>query len=361
MLVLPAAAWAVVFLVVFAGRSLMRQAALVATTAVSGALLVFTVVLSHARALTFGWLTTCWAVLLLVLASWLRTRLRPGWLALRRSLRHRDWGLWEWLTAAVLGFFALGTLLSALLYPIMNSDSLAYHMPRVFFWFQNGSVAHYPTPEGRQLFSSPFAEYVILNLKILAGGTDALSNTVQWFAYVFAALTASLVAMRLGAARRGQQTAAIVAAATPMALLQASTTQTTCVCAFWSLAAVYWMVSYTRRSPDGRRETVGWILLISTSLALAVLTKPQAYIAVAPFLLWLAIVAVRRDGLGRATALASAVIVVVIALNGGWYAENARVLAGGHNRHERAGRQLEDPIRDRDVSAVVTNALKSRP
>lgn len=62
-------------------------------------------------------------------------------------------------------------------------------------------------------------------MKILAGGTERLSNTVQWFSYVFSVMAVSLIALGLGGERQGQQVAAMVAAATPMAILQASTTQ----------------------------------------------------------------------------------------------------------------------------------------
>jgi hypothetical protein len=46
----------------------------------------------------------------------------------------------------------------ALITPPNMYDSMTYHMSRVVHWIQNGSLAHYPTSIGRQLFLPPGAE-----------------------------------------------------------------------------------------------------------------------------------------------------------------------------------------------------------
>ena len=214
-------------------------------------------------------------------------------------------------------------------------------MPRVFFWFQNHSVARYATPEGRQLFASPFAEYGILQLKILAGGTDRFSNCVQWLAYVFSIMSVSMISQRLGASRHGQQVAAVAAAATPMAVLQASTTQNDLVCAFWCLAVAYWVVAYVTERPAGGGQVWWWALWMGSALGLAIMSKPTAYLACAPFLLWLAIVAVRRDGFvpcGGSRGLRCCSI--TLALVSGWFVDNARLLKGRRHWIQRTGREL---------------------
>ena len=358
MLILPVAVFAVVSLSLLNGRRPAREAALVAASVVGLAVLLFTVVLSWFHALVFGWLVACWAVLLATLIVVLRGRIAEGFRRLRSTFSH-SWGPWEWVTAVVVAAFAVGTLLSALLYPIVNSDSLTYHMPRVFFWFQNHSVARYPTSEGRQLFSSPFAEYGILQLKILAGGTDRLSNTVQWFSYIFSVMAVSLIALRLGAERRGQQVAAMVAAATPMAILQASTTQNDLAAAFWCLAAVYWIVSYVGKRPASRAATGWWALWIATAVALAIQAKPTSYLVCTPFLLWLAVVAICRDGLRPALALAGVVIALVLTLNASWYVDNARLLGGDFLAINAPGGNAGLLVKDLDPSSVFTNALKN--
>jgi len=358
LLALPAAVWAAVFLARLGDRRPAREDALVAASVVGVAILVFTEVLSRFGALSLGALAACWTTLLIVLVATLRSRIAVGLRGLR-SLVPEPWGRWEWMTALVLGGFAVGTLCSALLYPIINSDSLSYHMPRVFFWFQNHSVARYATPEGRQIFASPFAEYCILQLKILAGGTDRLSNIVQWLAYLLSIMTVSLIARRLGANRHGQQVAAIAAAATAMAILQASTTQNDLVCAFWCLAAVYWIVDYIAERPYDRGGAWWWALWMASALGLAVLSKPTAYLALAPFLLWLAIVAARRDGLLRTAGLAGAVVLITLVIASGWFVDNARLLDGDVIGFSAPGGNSGLLVADRSLSALVTNALKN--
>ena len=358
MLLLPVGVWTVVFLALFNGRRPAREAALAAASVVGLAVLVFTQVLSLFHGLVIQWLVVCWVLLVAALAATLRSRVAAGSRRLA-SLIPDPWGRWEWVTVVVLGGFAVGTLLSALLYPITNVDSLAYHMPRVIFWFQNHSVARYATPEGRDLFASPFAEYLILQVKILAGGTDRLSNLVQWASYVLSVMTVSLIALRLGAQRRGQQVAAIAAAATPMAILQASTTQNDLTCALWCLATVYWVVSYVDQKPSGRGATAGWVLWLATALALAIQTKPTAYLVCAPFLVWLALLAVRREGPRRAAGLAALVVAIVLALGASWYVDNARLLRGDILAVNAPGGNSGLLIQDRSPSAVLTNALKN--
>ena len=58
------------------------------------------------------------------------------------------------------------TFFTALIYPPNSPDSLSYHMPRVMHWIQNNNVEYYPTSIPRQLFVSPFSEFVILHLQL---------------------------------------------------------------------------------------------------------------------------------------------------------------------------------------------------
>ncbi len=48
-------------------------------------------------------------------------------------------------------------------------------------WMQQGSVAHFPTPDLGQLFNLTLSEWNILHFQILSGG-DRFANTVYWFA-----------------------------------------------------------------------------------------------------------------------------------------------------------------------------------
>src|SRR5437868_2919426 len=187
---------------------------------------------------------------------------------------------------AVCGAFAAVTLVVAVLAPPNNWDSMTYHMARVAHWLANGSVRHYPTAYPTQLFMPPFAGYAIATIQSLAA-SDRWANTVQWAAYVEAALAASLVAARIGGDRRVQAAAALVFITIPMAVSEASTTQTDMVATAWILTLLVFAVG----APSSRH-----VLWAGATLGLALLTKVYTPLYAAPVCLLLAVRVARRDG-----------------------------------------------------------------
>lgn len=356
MLLAPLALGAVVFLRFAAGERSLREAALLALTILMVALVAITEILSLFGVVAGPPLLAMWLVALAVAAVWSRRSLRPGVSRLRAAMQNLHAA--NAPASVVLVLFGAGTLLSALLYPVVNYDSLTAHMPRVFFWLQNGSVAHYPTAFGPQLFSGTTTAFVVLHLKALSGGGDRFVNLAGWLSYAGAVLTVSLIALRLGAGRRGQQLAAVAAAATPMALLQASTTQTDVTTALWCLAAVYGVLRFFDDPPSSVRQGVPWALATGAALGLAVGAKASAYLALAPFFLWLAIGAVRRVGVARAAALAAVVLTMGVTLNAGQYTRNAMLLDGDVIASSAPG-MSHILVPDRSVGGVITTALKN--
>lgn len=182
-------------------------------------------------------------------------------------------------------------LVTALAAPPNNSDSMAYHMPRVAHWLANASVRHYRTFHPAQLITPPFGDYSIAVIQALTA-TDRLANIVQWLAYVGAAVVASLIAARIGGGRDAQIFAALVVLTIPMAALQASTTQADLFTAFWFLVFVAIVVD---------RPSLTNALWAGATLGIGMLTKPTFALVGAPFgVLW----ALRwvRPGKGKASA-----------------------------------------------------------
>jgi hypothetical protein len=65
----------------------------------------------------------------------------------------------------LLAAFLLGL---AVTLPTTNSDSLAYHLPRVLHWIQQQSD-HFPTSNTRQIEYGPWSGFVVANIFLLSG------------------------------------------------------------------------------------------------------------------------------------------------------------------------------------------------
>jgi hypothetical protein len=129
---------------------------------------------------------------------------------------------WEY---GVLAIILSVTFIIAIVYPPNNWDSMTYHLPRIEHWLQNKSLNHYYTSNNRQLLSAPFAEIFILQGRALSGD-DYLVNLVQWFSFFGSIIGISKIASHLGMKKRMQIVSALFFATVPMAILQASSTQT---------------------------------------------------------------------------------------------------------------------------------------
>lgn len=173
----------------------------------------------------------------------------------------------------------LGTGLTAWQAAPNTWDSLTYHMSRVEHWIQNKTLAPYPTPIVRQIVYPPFAEFVILHFQLLAGN-DRWANLVQWFCMAGSLAGISLISKLLGADRRGQILAALLAATLPMGILQSSSTQNDYVLTFALVCFVRYLLPWLRTPRSSGIETLG----AGFAAALGILTKGTAWLTVLPLL-----------------------------------------------------------------------------
>ena len=237
---------------------------------VGTAIAVSTHILSHFNALTCGNVNLFWSLFLLCALVFLyrqRKALRPALANLKKRLQPSPIRIWS---AVVLGCAFLTALFSG----INNWDSLTYHLPRVFYWIQQHSVAFFPTDNIRQNILAPFAEYAILHLWLLTGG-DFYAPMVQFFAFTGCGLAVSSLAERFGGRRAGK-IACLLAWSIPMAVLQSSSTQNDLVAAFFSLSAVLFLI---RGLEDGTRTDFIWSGL---AFGLGCLTKSTVLVWLLP-------------------------------------------------------------------------------
>lgn len=201
-----------------------------------------------------------------------------------------------------------------------NYDSMTYHLPRVMRWAQNGSVHFFPTHILRQNHMAPFAEWHLLNLWLLTG-SDRLFHLVQWAAYVGSCVAVTLLAGLLGAGRKGEWLAFAFAAFTPMAILQAQTTQNDLAAGYYFLCFLFFGL---RLCGSGGRGVCSHALFCGLALGLACLTKTTIFLFAFPFCLWIAWRMLRTRAFGAAVLQGGVIALCLGALLAGHLARSQR-------------------------------------
>ncbi len=208
-----------------------------------------------------------------------RTALALAWAALLAAgaaylLRHPPsrpkltFHPFETAAVAACAVIILPVALTAWLSPPNTFDALAYHMPRIVYWAQAGSVAFFPTPYLSQISAPPLAEYLMLHTYVLSGG-DHWVNLISVLAFVGCIAGVSAVAAALQLNSRTQALAALLCATLPSAVLQASGPKNDCLTALWLIALVYFTL----------RRNLPYAAL---ALGLALATKGTAYLFAPP-------------------------------------------------------------------------------
>lgn len=189
------------------------------------------------------WLCTCFILLTI---SW-HTKISP-----KTSISHTLQTIQscpcfeKWMLRMVLMILTL-TFLIALIAPPNTWDSMTYHLARVAHWIQNEHVNFYPTSIDRQYYQMPLAEFGILHLQILAQ-SDCFANLIQWTSFLTCIILASLIAHQWRASHKTQLLAMIVSATTPMAILQASSTQNDLVAGALCCSFAYFLYKFSQTS-----------------------------------------------------------------------------------------------------------------
>jgi 4-amino-4-deoxy-L-arabinose transferase-like glycosyltransferase len=204
-------------------------------------------------AVAFGLTVVLLNELLSVFGALRRGPVVAGWslallAALARGWRGRRPAPWEGMRppAVVIILLALAGCLAIVLVtgitaafsPPNSTDAMAYHLPRVVYWAEQGSLRFFPTPYLTQIMLQPMAEYWMLDGYLLSGG-DWFVNFDQWFAALACIIGVSAVARLFGASARGQAIAAVFCATLPAGILAASGAKNDYVMAMWAVAAVY--------------------------------------------------------------------------------------------------------------------------
>ncbi len=225
----------------------------------------------------------------------------------RPSLAHVRMKPVESAIAFLISAIVAVTGLTAWMAPPNTYDAMAYHMPRVVYWAQSGSVGFFPTTYYNQVSFPPLAEYLVLHTYVISGG-DHFVNLLATLAFAGCIIGVSAIAAAMGVGSKGQALAALVCATLPNAILQASGAKNDTLLALWLVTMVYFAVC-------------GDVPLAALSCALALATKGTAYVFAPPLMLgawWIS----RK---GRPYRLAAWVVAACLLLNGPQYIRNIRL------------------------------------
>lgn len=171
------------------------------------------------------------------------------------------------------------TLVLAIFVAPNNVDAINNHLPKVLHWIQNNSISYYPTHLSWQIYLAPFGSFIKLHFQLLSG-TDYFANFAQWMFVLPTLLCVSLIAKHFESDRKTQILASFIAAAIPMGIMQASSSQDDYIASFFLVSFVYFLLAFAAN------KNYLFLIVSSVSLGLALLTKQNAYIFSLPFLVW---------------------------------------------------------------------------
>ncbi len=231
-------------------------------------------------------------------------------------------------------------------------DVLNYHLPRVVFWLQSGSVEFFPANYYQQLSLQPMAEYAMAHAFALTGG-DRFVQLIAWAAFVGSICGVSWLASLLGAGWRAQVLAAALVAVAPNAALQASGAKNDLAQTFFLIAAAGFALQTAQTM---RRGDAAWA---GAAAGLALLTKGTAYVF-APGLavgVLIAVPSADRRALFRHAGL---IAVIALALNAPHYVRNynynGHPLGDGTATETPEHRYANERI---DAGVVFSNILRN--
>jgi len=257
-------------------------------------------------------------------------------------------------SAGMLAFmFILAALAAAMAFccPPNNADSLGYHLSRQIYWMQQGSLAHFQTPNDRQIMMPPLSEIIGLHFRILSKG-DLWSNLAQFGSYILSGLCAALIARVLGADGPTRIFAAYLVFTIPMAFHQASNTKNDLILSMLLLALTWQLIRYIRFS---NFSWCNWVI-VGLNLGLVWMTKGTGILFSVPVMIAFGIVILHRQGWSAFKVIVVISICAVI-LSFGHYSRNLRWYGSIFGDIKRPGYDLV--IKKPTFKSLLSNVIRN--
>ena len=180
-------------------------------------------------------------------------------------------------------------LITGLIYPPNNWDSMTYHLSRVLHWANQQSVEHYATSIYRQLHLSPFSEYFILHILLLENG-DLLAFFPQTIYLLFSCLVVFELDKVLNFSKLSKVLVVLLVLFTPEIILQGSSTQNDLVVSFFLLTALLFTFKLLNK------YSLKNVLIVALSISIAAFTKGTAFIYGLPIIILVIFSAIKFMG-----------------------------------------------------------------
>ncbi len=353
MIILPAAALLLFFLILRKKDLDSRRAFLGAATFCGASLVLMTEILSIPRLVTRRGVAISWLVLALVSALvYVKGKAvkAPEQEAAGSEPAYEQLDMTMRALVCLTGMIIAMVGITALLAPPSGIDGMTYHMPRVAMWIQNHNVQFFPTRNYTQLIYGAFAEYSMMHTILLWGG-DRFVNMVQFFSFVGCAIAVSYIVKMLGGGRRAQALAFLISITIPEGILEASGPMNTYVTSFWIATTTVFLMAFN--------EEASWLNTVCVGLAagLAIFTKGTTYIVLPFFVLicwWIGTRASRIVFLKRCVVF----VALILVINGPQYLRNYRFDGSPLGVPLNYG-QLQLTVQDIGVRSTLANILRN--
>lgn len=239
-----------------------------------------------------------WTFGIAIVYEVLRVR-KSGWRKPRLPILRNNIGVYWGIALATL----VGLL--AILVPANNWDGMTYHLARVDFWLEQGSINHFDTNISRQTSQPPLAEILILHLNFFFD-SNFLAGLVQWVAYLGSAIVVGDLCRRLIQRPRSFEYGFLLSLSLPMAIVQGSSVQNDMVLAFFGLLALRYLIILWKDGWKNKR-----VFCFTWAIGFMLLTKGTGYVYSIPLLAGLAILWYRYRSWYRLTVSLAATLLMV--------------------------------------------------
>lgn len=160
----------------------------------------------------------------------------------------------------------------------LNSDSLAYHLPRVMMWIQNHSVDYYVTGYPAQNYVPPFPDYIQMHLMLLSGW-DRFQGIIQITSSALCLIILMKLTYEVTHSRSALPVAAVLYMSIPIIIRETNTTQSDLVASMYLLCLAYLIYVASKETVLSIMDKSSLIYMFMAGMALSLLYVSKSSLA----------------------------------------------------------------------------------